>query len=337
MDDLLDLRSPPLDSSAPRTPPHASKTPATTPATATATLTAALRAASHPALNAQRLRELAPRLVPRGPLKFATFGDGHGPGTTSSSSSSNNVSNKSDAAATATATTHGPDDDDDAGRRGAAKPVGLHIVQVGSRVVVAACAEDMEAAKSGRVHFGDAVVRVGETWTRGMRVKEVKALIAEAKRPVTIALQPLMIRGGASAPLRPPVPEGEDHALWGLRSRAWALEDVDPPSVPDRAIADVRGLPRFVVPLNSTGSPFVALVETTDGVGHRVTAINSVPLADINLTTACETLMFTDAKPVAVSLRCVEATGAVTCDSCGARGWAEVDACWRCGVRTNVS
>jgi hypothetical protein len=238
----------------------------------------------NPAINAARLKELAPKLVPRGPSIEVRF-DGDG-------------------------------------------ALGLHIVQVGKRVMVAACASGMEADKCQQVHFGDHVVRVGEVYTKALKMKDVKALIADAKRPVILELQPLGVKGGNGTPLKPPLTAGESPILWDLRSRIWALEDI---SKKFTEIVDARQLQRCVV-AKPDGS-FIVLVETEDGEGNRVISLRNRFIVELSLKETLDLLYERDNIPLNMLVIRVRATDARECSTCFRRGWAKALFCMYCGAK----
>jgi hypothetical protein len=209
-------------------------------------------------------------------------------------------------------------------------PVGMHIVQAGARVVVAASAERAQA--ENRVFFGDHVVAVNGTSTRGMR--EVKLLIADAERPVNVVLQPLCVHSTRHDcfPLVPPVPAHLKESPYAYTTEFWALVSRAHSLVP-------AGEPRTVSPGRhvewSEPRPGVVLVRAVGpddglllGVGDRVLAVDGVFERD-RISSALKSMARFPGSVLVV--QSVRASGTTRCEHCKGRIWTRSLYCARCG------
>lgn len=214
-------------------------------------------------------------------------------------------------------------------------PIGIHIVNVTSqdengktfdRVVVASTSDGAQA--KGRIFFGEQVMQVGDISTKGMRMKEVKLLIADAERPIRIVVQPLCIKGAMDYdfPMCPPISVGFEDGmhLWRLVSRTFALEESSPP--------------RTVHPRNPFGYCFV---------NSNFLFVKAVAEEDKDLMELGDLVLCVDGKSGGaaaqqlgqaqfpgseVVVQKVHVTGVITCPKCLGREWIFSNYCSHCGA-----
>ena len=203
-------------------------------------------------------------------------------------------------------------------------PIGVHISQAGpNRVVIVGTPVEFQAYKSGKIRFADQVLQVGSNSTAGLKMKQVKVLIADASRPVLIKLQPLCF-AGEGRPIVPPEPPTFGYAkeVWAVTSRAWALEKVGEPTA-----VRVKGeLVRWV-----RAHDKLVLAECGDSslLGLVIDRVEGRPVSQFGDRELANSLVAKDTVELTLQ-RCV-ATAARTCIYCDERGWLEAKFCWHCG------
>ncbi|KAH9261839.1 hypothetical protein BASA81_000495 [Batrachochytrium salamandrivorans] len=112
-------------------------------------------------------------------------------------------------------------------------PTGMQIVNITcklhevefDRVIVATGSINTPAFN--KVFFGDQLVQVGGVSCLGMKMREVRLMIADCPRPMKVVVQPLCI-WGQDFPLVPPLPTNLaiPETTWKLLTRAPALQQV---------------------------------------------------------------------------------------------------------------
>ena len=241
--------------------------------------------------NANHLKERGDELMPRGPLVEVTFtGDG---------------------------------------------PIGMHIVNISTldsegnkgfdRVVVASAAEGAQA--ENRIFFGEQVIQVGDVQTKGMKMKEVKLMIADAERPVKIILQPLCFRSTRDDdfPMCPPMPSTfhDSRLLWGLVSRSYALEALGPERRvrPNSYVDYISSIPDFVFVRSNKGNE--SLIEE----GERILEVDGR-----RDKLVLEGLLRAEYPGAEIVVQKVHVTGIITCRKCKEREWIFSLYCSHCGA-----
>jgi hypothetical protein len=206
-------------------------------------------------------------------------------------------------------------------------PIGVHIAQAGpDRVCIVSCPPAYQAYRCGKIRFGDQLLQVGSNSTLGLKMKQVKLMISDSFRPVSIKLQPLCL-SGQGVPMVPPPPPflGLADRVFELTCRDWALERAGAPcTITVKNTESVRWTRAAAhVLVTSCGEDASAVGMALLAVdGRAVDAMGDRELA--NSIVLCS-------KEVALTLQRYEATGARTCIYCGARGWMEAKFCWNCG------
>jgi hypothetical protein len=212
-------------------------------------------------------------------------------------------------------------------------PIGMHIVNIpttnsGDLVVIASSAEGAQA--EGRLFFGDQIIKVNDTITKGMKMKEVKLLVADAERPIKLIIQPLCIKSTRyeDFPLCPPIPEGFNNLspfVWGLVSRPFALQEDGPKRTvkPTKHVDYISIVPEYVF-IRTTIKEDEALLEAGDlilQVGDRTGKFVLQGLLEAKYPNQTEFVV-----------QKVKVTGTVTCPKCNGREWLFSNYCSRCGA-----
>lgn len=202
-------------------------------------------------------------------------------------------------------------------------PTGMQIVNIAckrhevefDRVIVASGGAGTPAF--GKVFFGDQLVQVGGVSCLGMKMREVRLMIADCARPMKVVVQPLCL-GGKDFPLVPPLPANVaiPEATWKLLTRPTALQPVG------MAVVETHKRPVQCVALDQT---CVFLAST----GQRVVSCNRSTTPEqlwAELTNKRSTTL-------ELALQCVQAVELVQCAKCGdAEQHVYSRFCARCGT-----
>jgi len=215
-------------------------------------------------------------------------------------------------------------------------PIGMHIVNVpvvdtsngerkSERVVVACAAEGSQA--ENRVFFGEQVIQVNGAPTKGMKMKEVKLMIADAERPVKVVLQPLCFKSSQlnDFPLTPPRNPSfqESDLLWGILSRSHALEKVGPERKvkPTTFVNYISIVPEFVF-VRSPQQDHDILSE-----GDRIIEVDGQSGKAV-----LAALLRAKYPGSELTVQKVRVSGVVHCHSCNSREWIFSRFCSNCGT-----
>ena len=195
------------------------------------------------------------------------------------------------------------------------------------RVVVASAAEGAQA--DGRIFFGEQVIQVGELLTKGMKMKEVKLLIADAERPVRIVVQPLCFKSTRHEdfPLCPPMSPTftDSKLLWGLLSRSHALEEIGPERrvSPKTYVDYVSHVPEFV---------FVRAARNEEDAEQLFEGDRIIEVDSKRGKLVLQGLLNAHYPGTQIIVQKVRVSGIIQCFKCNAREWVFSAYCSRCGA-----